>query len=142
MIDVITRLFNTSAFIYMLRNKFVSLSTTTKSVNCNNSFWYLFQEVKPLHLPAFKKRYQRILTLQPSAWRRQLCFRDSKITLFHQNIVLPPKNFLVQHWWYLCRCNMLLFFYLGSSLEWVQVLKRDSFAHVLVQNYYGSRGLF
>ena len=43
-----------------------------------------------------KKRYEAIFTHESSAWRDQLCFKDSKITLFHRDMVLLPKQ-LMQH---------------------------------------------
>ena len=59
-------------------------------------------------MSAFNKRYEKILNLQPSTWRGQLRFRDSKVTLSHRNIVLPPKKFLIWHWRrFLCKvCNV------------------------------------
>ena len=38
-IHVITRAFNTFAFIYMLWKNYVDLNINTKSINYNNSFW-------------------------------------------------------------------------------------------------------
>ena len=55
--------------------------------------------------------------------RGQLYFRYSKVTLSHQNIVFPPKRFLVLQWCYLSHCYVtnkkeLLFLYLGISSKW------------------------
>ena len=88
MIHLITPLVNTFALFLML---------------CNNNGRIL------------KKRYEKILTIQPLNWRAQICFRDNKMTLFHQNVVLPHTKFLVWHWCCLSQCNVtdktkLLFF--------------------------------
>ena len=53
-----------------------------------------------------RKRYEKILLLQSSTWRGQLCLMDSKIILFHRDIVLPPKTFLAWHWCCLSQCNV------------------------------------
>ena len=56
-------------------------------------------------MPAFKKRYGKILIPQLSTWRIQLRFSYNKVTLFNRNVVLPPKTFLVWHWCCLTQCN-------------------------------------
>ena len=35
---------------------------------------------------------KKILTVQPSTWKKELCLRNSTVTLFNQNIVLPSKK--------------------------------------------------
>ena len=54
---------------------------------------------------SLQKRYEATFTHQSSTWRRQLCFKDSKVTLFHRDIVLLPKQLLFWHWCYLSQCN-------------------------------------
>ena len=44
-------------------------------------------------IPAFKKRNENILTLAPSSPKGQLCFRDRKVTLYHQNNVFVAQKF-------------------------------------------------
>ena len=63
--QVITCLFNTFSFIYILCNNYASLKTTTISVNCNNRFRQSFQEFKrlPLLCQHLKKTYEKILAL-------------------------------------------------------------------------------
>ena len=68
---VITPLLDTLALIYMLCNNYDSI---------------------------LKKRYEKLLAIQPLAWRGQMCFRDNKVTLFYRNIILPTTKFLIWHW--------------------------------------------
>ena len=79
MIHVITLLLNTLALIYMFWNNYDSI---------------------------FKKRYEKILAIQPLVWRGQMCFRDNKVTLFYWNIILPSTKFLIRHWCCLRQCNV------------------------------------
>ena len=94
-------------------------------------------------MPAFKKRYEKILTLQLSTWRGQLRFRDSKVTLFHRNIVLPHKKFLTQHWRWFSLCNVtdkneFLFLYAFKAT----FLEATQFLRVEVQNWSIIKPLF
>ena len=54
---------------------------------------------------SLKIRYEATFTQQSSTWKRQLCFKDSKVTLFRRDIVLLPKQLLFWHWCYLSQCN-------------------------------------
>ena len=54
---------------------------------------------------SLKIRYEATFTQQSSTWKRQLCFKDSKVTLFHRDIVLLPKQLLFWNWCYLSQCN-------------------------------------
>ena len=77
---------------------------------------------KILFVNILKKRCEATFTHQSSSWRGQLCFKDSKVTLFHRDIVLLPKQLLLWHWCDLSQCNatkknQLLFSYLASSLK-------------------------
>ena len=76
-------------------------------------------------MPSLKKKTSKIL--KPSTWRGLLCFRDSKITLFQQNIILPPKKFLVC----LNQCNVieknqLLFLYVFFYLKATELLRVEA----------------
>ena len=78
------------------------------------------------HLLTFLKKDIKIL--YPFALKgEQLCFRDSKVTLFYRNIVLPPKTLV----WHLCQSNVtdkseLLFSYMGPSIMYVRKIFRKT----------------
>ena len=94
---VISRLLSAFAFIYIQFScSATNMPAWAQPLNPKiaiYSLWQPFQEFR--HLPLIK----------PSAWRGQLCFRDSKASLFTRNIILPLKSFLVWNWRYLNLCN-------------------------------------
>lgn len=99
MIHVLISLFKTFSFINMLYCNYASLSSTTKLINSKIAFVLHFKSSSvSLELPTFLKRKK------PSTLTGQLCFRDSKITLFRRNIVLPAEKSLAS----LCCCNCCL----------------------------------
>ena len=74
----------------MLCDSYSSLNFPTKLNDCNNSFWWLYHEFKRLLLICqyFTKRVEKLLILQPSCWRGQLCFRVVK----KQQIIWQTKT--------------------------------------------------
>ena len=59
----------------------LTLSQLIEIIAFNSHFNSL---ASPYHLPTLKKKMRKIITLHPSAWRGQLCFKDSKVRLFHR----------------------------------------------------------
>ena len=79
-IDVITRLFNTVVFICTLCNSYrksiaiIDFDSHFKSLSIS----FLFLNIKKMKI--------------------FLPFRDSKVSLFYQDVILAHKKFLVWHW--------------------------------------------
>ena len=93
--------------------------------------------------PTFNKKNEKILTLQPSTRRGQLCFRDSKVTLLHRYIVSPAKNsgFVTSVIW--VNVKISYYFWIWEVLwNGCRYWNGTVWAGLWSQNYDGSRGLF
>lgn len=80
------------SFFTLTEAFYFSFNDTIRSINYNNSFLQLFHEFKRLcpickHL---KKRYKKCLPF--CLQLRTAVFQEQQKTLFHRNIVLPPKK--------------------------------------------------
>ena len=74
-----------------------SLALAKKScTNINNSLAQVSRLKCSSYLPTLKNRYEKILTVQPSTLRGQLCFRDSKVTFYRKGIYCKLQKVAVK----------------------------------------------
>ena len=90
-------------FIYItfISSATVIPATTTKLSNCQKKFLTVSLICQHFKKKIWKNTYSLAFNLE-----KQLCFRDSKLTLFHRNINLPPRKFSFWHWCCINQCNV------------------------------------